>query len=97
MALSMHEHGVYGMIVPQQNAREAATAGGPLIYGISSLCEAVELLEGSTRLAPFALDIETVFQGNGQYDVDFGEVRGQEHAKRALEVAAAGGHNLCML
>jgi len=97
MALSMHEHGAYGMIVPYQNAREAAIASGPLIYGISTLQEAVELLEGGDRLQPFDLDIDSVFQQHAAHDVDFVDVRGQEHGKRAIEVSAAGGHNLAMI
>ena len=97
MALSMHERGFYGMMVPQQNAHEAAMADGPLIYAISTLGEAVEILAGEVRMPPFDLDVSAVFQSQADHLVNFSEVRGQEQAKRALEVAAAGGHNLLMV
>ena len=97
MAASLHQHGLYGMIVPTQNAREAATADGPLIYGVSTLQEAVEILEGDVRQRPYELNVDDVFREHGSYPVDFSEVRGQDHAKRALEVAAAGGHHLLMV
>ncbi len=75
------------MIVPMQNAREAATADGPLVYGVSTLQEAVEILAGDVRQRPYELNVDDVFREHGCYPIDFAEVRGQDHAKRALEVA----------
>ena len=97
MATDMGAQGVYGLILPAANAREAALADGPVVYGVTSLAEATEVLQGTVRLAPHVVDPAEVLAQSRADDVDLADVRGQEHAKRALEVAAAGGHNLLMI
>ena len=98
MAMEMGRRAVYATILPRENVEEAAMAGGPLVYGARTLCEAVEVLEGSVRIPPVEIDVAATFSGRGPADdVDFDEVRGQEQAKRALEVAAAGGHNALLV
>jgi magnesium chelatase family protein len=97
MAMTAARHGTPKLLVPSANAREAAVVTDVEVFGVGSLAEAVGLLSGQLSAEPIASQIDELFQKLSAYDVDFSDVRGQEFAKRALVVAASGGHNVLFI
>ena len=97
MAVTVKKEGINGILLPKENAREAAIAQEIEVYPVTNLIEVVNFLNGLSRPEPFTVDLQEVFSESFNYLVDFQDVKGQEHVKRALEVAAAGGHNIIMI
>lgn len=98
IAIQAREEGFKGFIVPKQNAREAAVVNNLDVYGIESIKDVADFFNGKSNLEPTVVNTrEEFFTHANSYDVDFADVKGQENVKRALEVAAAGGHNIIMI
>ena len=97
IALRARKDGRAGMLVPPENAAEAAVVSGLQVIPVQNLREAVGFLEGGLKISPTKVDIAKFFEQDHDGEIDFAEVKGQESVKRALEIAAAGGHNVLML
>lgn len=97
IALEAKNRGRLRVLVPEANAPEAAVIEGIQVYPIRCLRDAWDFLEGDLVIPPYQLNRRAFFESHRSYESDFDEVRGQHFVKRALEVAAAGGHNLLMV
>ena len=98
IAIKARELGFEGIIVPKQNALEAAVVNQIQVYGVENIKEVIEFFNGKQELTPTIVNTrEEFYAQQSSFDLDFADVKGQENVKRALEVAAAGGHNIILI
>ncbi len=98
IAIKAREEGFKGIILPEQNAREAAVVEDLLVYGARNIKEVTGFLNDELIIEPTIIDTDEEFmKGISEVDFDFSEVKGQENVKRALEISASGGHNILMI